>query len=148
MRYRHLFENSRLAVKTMPGDDLVRYITHSEDENHDVFDRIKYLFPSEMHREIHIVHLDGKRIVSNLALQENPYDDSEYWLKHVSVDEDYRNRGLATELYQKAVELARKNGKAIKRSSSSDMGQKYLSHVVDRIKQDNPDVEIRNSDKY
>lgn len=148
MKYRSLFESDDLLLQMMPGNDLVRFITNHEDINHDVYDRLRYLYPSEMGREIHFVHFDGRKVVSSLALEPNPYDDSEFWLKHVVVDEDYRNRGLASELYQAAVDYARDQGKAIKRSSSTDMGKQYLSHVVDRIRKQNPDVEIRDQHKY
>lgn len=148
MRYKHLFESKNLKMKMMPGRDLHIFINQNEDKNAETFDRLRYLHPSEMEREIHFCHIDGRKVVSSLALQLNPYDDSEFWLKHVIVDEDYRNRGLASELYQAAVDYARKQGKAIKRSSATSMGELYLSHVVDRIKKQNPDVEIRDEDKY
>lgn len=91
-----------------------------------------------MMKEIHFVHTSENQIISNLALQQNPYDDSELWLKHVSVDGRYRNKGLATELYTKAVNYARSQNKSLKRSSPSEMGAKYLSNVVDKIKKENP----------
>jgi len=148
MRYRQLIESQSLEKHTMSGDDMVRYIINHEDKNSNVFDRLRYLNPNEMQREIHFFHADQGKIISSLALQSNPYDDTELWLKHVVVDEEYRNRGLASELYQMAVDYARNQSKAIKRSSATDMGQKYLSHVVDRIKRKNTDVEIRDQDKY
>jgi len=148
MRYRNLFEKDELQMQIMPGGDLQLFINRNEDVNKDAFDRLKYLYPGQMDKEIHFAHFDGRRVVSSLALQTNPYDDSEFWLMHVVVDEDYRNRGLASELYQAAVDYARDQGKAIKRSSATEMGQKYLSHVVDKIKKKNSDVEIRDQDKY
>lgn len=147
MRYRQLFESDSLQMKVMSGSELGTFIGRHEKENRKTFERLRYLHPVEMDREIHIAHFDGKRVVSSLALQQNPYDDSELWLKHVVVDEDYRNRGLASELYQAAVDYAREHGKAIMRSSATKMGKAYLTHVVDRIKKQNPDVEIRNQDK-
>jgi len=147
MRYRHLFENDDLRLNMLAGADLHLFINRNEDANPDVFNRLQYLNPGDMNNEIHLVHFDGRRVVSSLALELNPYDDREFWLKHVIVDEDYRNRGLASELYQAAVDYARNQNKAIKRSSSTVMGQKYLSHVVDRIKAKNFDVEIREWNK-
>ncbi len=147
MRYRHLFENNDIQMKIMPGNDLALFISRNQDVNQDTFERLRYLHVNEMDKEIHIAHFDGQRVVSSLALQINPYDNDELWLKHVIVDEDYRNRGLASELYQAAADYAREKNKAIKRSSSTKMGQEYLSHVVDRVKRRNPNVKIIDQDK-
>lgn len=148
MRYRHLFESNKFELQIIPGNDLLQFISDNRRSNKDVFDRLHYLYPAEMDKEIHFVHIHGRKLVSSLALQLNPYDESEFWLKHIEVDERYRNRGLASQLYQAAVDYARDQKKAIKRSSPSDLGKKYMPSVVDRIKKNNPDVEIRDPYKY
>jgi GNAT superfamily N-acetyltransferase len=144
MRYRQLFE-SNLKMKIMQGSDLLQFLSNHEDENKNWYDRLHYVIPSEMRDETHIVHMDGNLVVSSLGLQINPYDTDILWVKHVTVDEDYRNRGLAKELYQAAIDYAREHSQSLQRSSPSKMGKKYLSKTVNDLKQKNPDVKIIDS---
>ena len=127
-------KNISIEYKYISGTDLSKFITYSK-KNRGVFDRIKYLHPSEMTQEDHIIALEGEKIVGNLAFQINPYNKTEVWLKHVSVDEKYRNKGIAKKLAEMAVEKISKirtiNTLAV--SSYTKQGFQYLPKIFTEL---------------
>ena len=123
-------------VKVMPGEKLYwEYYgwPHTNKYNPNLFDRIKYLNSKEMMREIHFVILDNKQIVADGALQQSPYEEKELWIKHISVDEDYRNRGYARAIMDSIYKYAVKKKQYLVHSSFSDMGERHLPNMISQL---------------
>lgn len=128
-------------IKIIPGPEVVRY--YLEDET--LFDRIKYLHPNEVYHETHLFAFDGEHVVGDVGLQNNPYDDSEIWFKHVSVDSEHRNKGVATALIAKSVDYVLSQKKHLGLSSFSDEGELYIKKIFRQIHEDHPNLLTRNS---
>lgn len=80
--------------------------------------------------EIFSVSLDGRVVAVSQCFSETA---SRYQLSYVSVDADYRKRGLATQIVQKIVSTARDRGfKAIESSYYTELGVSYLQHILRR----------------
>lgn len=148
MRYSELWE-AKLKfspVQVWTADDV--YNAYRLRPNRDVFQRIKYLHTSEYHRETHLVILYGKKIVAMAGLQINPYNTNMLWIKHISVDENYRQNGLATQLIKGCFEYAQTHNLILKNSSYSEMGEQYIHKIFDRVKELYPNVKFEEQDKY
>ena len=85
---------------------------------------------------------DKQKIVAVAGLERSPYNSDEYWIKHYSVDKDYQNRGLATKLIDAVFTFADKRKVALKRSTPTEMGLKYLTEPINRAIQKSPNVKI------
>lgn len=141
-----------LIVSEMTGGDMYerfyrRYLPKSED----LFDRIRYLHSSEMFREYHFVcHTMDDYVVGDLGLQQSPYKAEEdvLWLKHVSVDTNYRQRGIATRLLEASIRHAHEARKVLQLSSYSEDGKLYLKPLIARLRKEFPVVSITSSDPY
>ncbi|MBO9428670.1 GNAT family N-acetyltransferase [Sulfitobacter sp. R18_1] len=113
------------------------------DDPEFIQDRIKYLYMDYLRNETLVVARDEGRIVGAIGLQKNPYDGSVYWLKYVSVEEAYKNQGIASSMYEEAIKFVQNEGCQIERSSSSPDGRVYLTNVVSRLNERYPGV-IKN----
>ncbi|KKM69580.1 hypothetical protein LCGC14_1449270 [marine sediment metagenome] len=137
MRYIEILKET---VEIVDGSEFYKLL--SQPENDDVFDRLKYLIYPEVDKEIHFVIRDKQKIVAVAGLQKNPYNEQEYWIKHYSVDMDYQNRGLATKLIDAVFIFADKHHIALKRSTPTEMGLKYLTEPIKRAMKKYPNVKI------
>jgi len=133
-----------IQIAFMPGTEMAaRFYRDAYEFNCDLFERIRYLHSGEMRQEDHFVAFaENKRVVGDLALQQSPYDSQILWLKHVSVDEEYRNQGIAGRLLRRCMDHLEQTGKKMKLSSFSDDGERYLRHVLQRLETAHPDVGI------
>jgi hypothetical protein len=84
----------------MPGAEMLgRFYRDASEQNRDLFERIKYLHSGKMTRESHFVAFtQDRRVIGDLDIQQSPYDGNVIWLKHVSVDGDFRRQGIAGRL--------------------------------------------------
>lgn len=137
MRYHEILKET---VEIVDGENLYRET--DSPVNADLFKRLKYLDFSEAKRELHFVIRDKKKIVAIAGLERSPYDSDEYWVKHYSVDENYRNMGHATELVDAVFAFADKHHVALKRSTPTEMGLKYLTEPIKRAMKKYPNVKI------
>ncbi|KKK59995.1 hypothetical protein LCGC14_3028800, partial [marine sediment metagenome] len=124
MRYIEILKET---VEIVDGENL--YQETDNPVNADLFKRLKYLDFSEAKNELHFVIRSGTRIIAIAGLEPSPYSD-EYWIKHYSVDENYRNMGYATQLIDAVFNFANKRNITLKRSTSTEMGQKYLTEPI------------------
>jgi ribosomal protein S18 acetylase RimI-like enzyme len=137
-----------ISYDTIAGPDFVRFIQNTEEENADVFERIRYLNSSSVYDEFHFIALDDKKVVGNLAIQTSPFNPDEMWLMHVAVDSDYRNKGiaksLATMLFSHINSLDANDVAAMRltRSIPSYDGTKYFSGVMDSLIVANPHINV------
>lgn len=127
-----LIESS--TVHEMSGMDFFwKYYNNGVGSNPDIFDRIKYLLSRGLQKEDVLFCLDGKKVIGVLGIQKSPYEKNTMWLKYVSVDEQYRNQGIAKSLLEKLYQKATKEGFTIKRSTPTEMGKKYLTNIHKKL---------------
>ena len=75
--------------------------------------------------------LDGNKIVGMIKFKVGGSYSLEYpkynnWVSFVSVDKEYRNRGIAKQLIEKLFKFANDNNYSILQSSYSEDGNKYI----------------------
>jgi ribosomal protein S18 acetylase RimI-like enzyme len=135
---------SDLKFALMDGEAMWRHFCHDfRPDNRKIFETIKYLDVREMIRETHIVcFTDKNRLVGDLALEQSNDDPGALWLKHVSVDERFRNIGIARRLVDECVGHMRSVGQRLDVSTYSEMGELYLAPLIKRAIGQNPDIEI------
>jgi len=126
-------------IEIIHGDNLYAELS---GDNEDLFDRLHYLDFSEAKNEIHFIIRDGDKIIGIAGIEKNPYDSTEYWVKHYSVDPEYRNLKVGTRLVDEVFRFANKHGMSLKRSSPSEMGKRYLSKPIDRAKERYQSVKV------
>lgn len=143
IRFRDFITEQR-DIRILDGNELAKII-HSSRKNDNVFQRLKYLHPTEIHREIHIIELDDDKIIGSVALQENPYDKKQVWFKHVTVDNKYRNKGIARALIERAFEFVSKHPKysSISISSFSDEGESKLKPLFKKLETKYQNITVR-----
>jgi len=109
-----------------------------------MFERIGFLNPREMERETHFIVDEEGMVVADAAIEQNPYDNSNVWLKHIFVTETHRRRGLASLLIENIHRYCSEQQKSLTRSSATDMGAAYLPTVFERCHILYPDVDVRD----
>lgn len=123
-----------------------RFVHEGPRSNRNLFERLRYLDPSEVQREDHFVcHTSNGKVLADLAIQQSPYQADIVWLKHVEVDVYYRNQGIATELMRRCFEHVAAEGKVLEFSSLSKDGKVWLPQVVRRLRCDYPELTITKS---
>jgi predicted N-acetyltransferase YhbS len=137
-----------MEISIVSGDEVYReeaerQVTSMREDTDSIFVRLKYVLISELSRETLVVARDKGKIVGAIGLQKSPYEEGIYWLKYVSVEESYKNQGLATQLYEEAIKFVQSEGYQIERSSVTPDGRAYLTGVVSRLNEKYPGV-IKN----
>ena len=100
--------------------------------NRDVFERIKYLSVNEMYREVHIIATKGNKIIGDIGLHVSPFDENTIWVKHVSVDPEFRRKGIARAMVEFMFDWFDILGenRVMELSSYSEDGKKYLQPMI------------------
>jgi GNAT superfamily N-acetyltransferase len=112
-------------------------------ENKDVFDRLAYLWDEEARREKHFLILeDERKIIAAGSVRNNPKDESELWLTHVSVDPEYKNHGNGTAILRDIFNYAVQTGQMLAPSAFQPEGYLYLAPVMARLHQQFPDLKV------
>ncbi len=112
--------------------------TQTQSANKNLFDvklvngenirRLHYLSDVSYHDQTHFTLSLGRRIVGVGGVQVNPYDQSQLWMQHVSVESQYQGLGYARQILTGIYEYAAKNDLKVVPSSFSKMGQR-LKHI-------------------
>jgi GNAT superfamily N-acetyltransferase len=134
-----------MTTELLSGDALYQRHYMSPLENGDVptlFEDFKYLDVSEMMREDHFVVENNGQLIGTLAIQTNPYNDNEIWLKHIVVHKEHRQKGVAKRLLSALFSHAQLTGQVIKRSSPSALGAAYLPGIYAALTNAYPNVRI------
>ncbi len=84
----------------------------------------KKLFP--------VVYEAGK-IVGLSELEQDPKDLENFWIKFVSVDPEYQNKGYASKLLRQIFQFAKDNGYSLKHSFYSEQGLEKLKNVIEKL---------------
>lgn len=125
-------------------NDFYGFGEHPKDPT--LFDRLKYLSVNEMEKETHIIAVTNGKVVGDVGLQVNPYDNSVLWFKHVVVDADHRNQGIAKKLIELTLEYCIHKNMQLEISSFSEDGKSYLTDMLIHIHKEIPDLIIPNRD--
>lgn len=119
-----------------------------ETLGYEIYDKLKYLNPSEAARETHYFCEMNGHMAGVLSVQVNPYDSGTLWMKHVVVDPDFRRQGVAGFLVKQAWSQIRKDfpGVSVLESSSfTDEGRAYLKPLFEAHKPLLQGIELRYS---
>jgi len=119
------------------------------NKNHDMFDRIRYLLPRELEKESVYYITDDDKVIAAACVEQSPYETEKdvVWLKFVSVDNAYRQQGLATKLLTRIFEDFERNGKILHLSSYTKMGEAYLQKLILRLRKNYPNLKLRQGDR-
>jgi len=123
---------SGFTYKMVRGPELYEKLWHLP-ENEELHKRIKYLSSgySDYKEEIDWLCLEGRKIVGVAGFKNNPYDKNDMWITFISVDPDYREKGIGQELARKVIQFAAKHKLSVTPSSYTAMGQKSLKKIID-----------------
>jgi predicted N-acetyltransferase YhbS len=136
---------SDLEFASLRGEDMYRrYLQEFRPANRKIFENIRYLDVQEMFREHHIICITKThRVVGDLALEQASDEPGILWLKHVSVDERYRQIGIGRQLVDLCIDHIKTNQKGLSVSTYSELGDLYLRHLFTRAAQNNAALVIR-----
>ncbi|MDD4803633.1 MAG: GNAT family N-acetyltransferase [Candidatus Pacebacteria bacterium] len=97
----------------------------------DVGDLIYKSHIHESNRLYLIVEL-GDLIVGISELEQDPNDPNNFWIKFISVDQEYQSNRYASLLVEKIFEFAKQNNYSLELSFYSKQGLEKLKKVIDR----------------
>jgi ribosomal protein S18 acetylase RimI-like enzyme len=83
------------------------------------------------------------RIVGMLELEESPYENDVIWLQYISVDEKFRDQGIAKKLNLMMCEFLKDKDFRLERSTPSEDVLKYIKSVIDGLVQEHKIVTIK-----
>lgn len=73
------------------------------------------------------------KVIGMVELQKSPYNDEVLWLDFISVDPEYKNRGIGKKLSTMMCEFLAEKDFKIERSRPSDEGLQYIKGVIDDL---------------
>lgn len=79
-----------------------------------------------------IVKINDK-IVAIGELEKSPYEENVYWIKFVSVDPQYQNKGYSSLLLEKIFQFAQQENAALLPSYFTEEGKQKLEKVLPRL---------------
>lgn len=94
--------------------------------------RLHYLSEVAYHDQTHFTLSLGRRIIGVGGVQVNPYNPSQLWMQHVSVEPQFQGNGYARQILTGIYEYAAKNNLKVVPSSFSKMGQR-LKHIHNEL---------------
>jgi GNAT superfamily N-acetyltransferase len=121
--------------------DLIRNFPANED----VYDRLKYLVRELAHEQEHFLVLgDAGKIIAAGSVQENPYDERELWVCHVSTDPDHQNQGHAKNILRAIADYALEKDYTLATGAFEQDGLKYLAPILPQgHQQEYPGLKVR-----
>jgi ribosomal protein S18 acetylase RimI-like enzyme len=72
-------------------------------------------------------------VVGMLELQVSPFDDTQVWLKYITVNPAYQRRGIAKHLLALMVSHLKANPRCLSRSRASEEGAVKIQSYIDRL---------------
>lgn len=141
---RHAYEATILSVNELvdriyKGDSLPQDKRFLSVEKGGVFEyfNLEDLTGLAHHSEMFfpIIMIDDT-IVGLAELEQDPNDQNNFWIKFVSVDPQFQNRGYATQLIKKIFEFAKERGCSLEPSFYSDEGNVKLKKVLERTQRE------------
>lgn len=71
------------------------------------------------------------KIVGMIQLQKSPHEENVLWLNFISVDPEYKNKGIGKQLSQNMCKFLSDKPWSLERSRPSDDGVKYIKSIID-----------------
>ena len=128
-----------IDYSTMQGPDTARFVQDNEPSLFKRHSRIRYFDPSEVTKESHVMAFDGKRVVGVGGMQVNPHDPEQLWIKFISVDPEYRERGIGKTLLRHIYDFAKLHGHKMAPGGFTEEGER-LRHLHDILDREYPEV--------
>jgi len=88
------------------------------------------IFPDSMHYPVISV---GDNIVGIGELKQNPHNDKNFWIGHISIDPEYEGLGYASKLAKSIFAFAKEIGYSVETSSYSDVGFQKLKPLFNKL---------------
>ncbi|MGH9550452.1 MAG: GNAT family N-acetyltransferase [Terriglobales bacterium] len=120
------------TIEVLTADEL--FALAEEPCNSDLFGkdgesrRIMYLYADYAQKETHVTALLDKRVVAIGALEQNPNNASELWVKFIAVEESHQGEGLGGMIVERIFQYALEHGKSLHPSTFQPMGRERLLH--------------------
>lgn len=141
-------ENYKVQFMANGGEFYSHYYSRElYNKNHDMFDRLKYMIPRALENESVYYITDNDKVIAAASIQQSPDEPEVMWLKFVSVDNAYRQQGLATKLLTRLFQDFEQNGKILHLSSYTKMGEAYLKPLITKIRSNYPKLRLRQGDR-
>jgi hypothetical protein len=133
---------STVTVRQMTGTEVYQEI----QKDRRLLEETMYLRHSNLRtdaRAIHFVAFEGDKVVGDLELQENPYDDNVYWFAHVTTRVGYKKQGISNQMIRACLDFCNKsNRRILKISTFSDEGEQRVKPTLERLRAEYPNVQI------
>jgi GNAT superfamily N-acetyltransferase len=121
---------AKTADGPLTGDE---FLDRFGFEDETVFERIPFLIPDELKNELLFVEVRNGKVVGATGIQQSPSEPDVFWSKYTSVDQDYRNQGIAKSLIERKLAFVREQKKLLKLSSMTDDGEAFLSGAYEGV---------------
>ena len=105
------------------------------------YDRFKYfelesVINTFCRGEFYFAVTKNESTITGIAeLQINPYDETNLWIKHISVDPEFQNQGNSKTLLTEIFAFAKEKGLSLTVSTYSEQGEKFLKQTIDQLSQ-------------
>ena len=100
----------------------------------------KYFYPRDVtgisrfpSKKLFPVAYEGDKVVGLSELEQDPKDTQNFWIKFVSVDPKYQNKGYASELLRQIFQFAKDNRYTLQPSFYSGQGLEKLKKVIEKL---------------
>jgi len=128
--------NNQVIAREMTGGQLREVLMSDKSLEKE----IKYLPISQLKNETHLTLWKNNKLIADLELQQNPYEENQLWLMHVAVRKGYEGNGYGKRLIISAINKAMNLNKELKLSSYSDEGKIKLKSLIDNLSKNNATI--------
>jgi GNAT superfamily N-acetyltransferase len=128
--------NNQVIAREMTGEQLREVLMSDKSLEKE----IKYLPISQLKNETHLTLWKNNKLIADLELQQNPYEENQLWLMHVAVRKGYEGNGYGKRLIISAINKAMNLNKELKLSSYSDEGKIKLKSLIDNLSKNNATI--------
>jgi len=139
--------SSKSRVQILNAEEIFLLVHENKYGNGDVFERLHYLLVPEVEKEMSITFLYDWKIIGILWLQPSPYNEDTLWLKHLSIDKAYKNRGISKVLMYEMFEyISQSDFTTLELSSYSKEWEEFVAHNLEnKIWPQYPNLRITTS---
>ncbi len=75
----------------------------------------------------------GDKIIGIGELKQDPYNDKNFWIQHISIDPEYEGMGNASKLAESIFAFAKEIGYSVETSSYTDVGFQKLKPLFNKL---------------
>lgn len=87
-------------------------------------------FPS---KKLFPIVYEADKVVGLSELEQDPKDAQNFWIKFVSIDQAYQDKGYASKLLRQIFQFAKDNGYTLEPSFYSKQGLEKLKNVIEKL---------------